>query len=374
MSRSRPIFHLDSERGLRGGERQLLYLAEALRARGRRCVVYARAGAELAAESRRRALETRTLPYLWEWDPLSAAKLAFDAAREGAVLHAHTGHAAGVAALAASAPRVVHRRVDFPVSGASARWKYGRASRVVAVSRAIADILASAGTPPDRVSVVPDAIPATPEECRWAGVDERLFARPSAEERESLRARLRQELGLPGTAVLVGNLAALVPHKDHDTLIAAALLARMRRPELHFLIAGQGPEEKRLFESLKRMNLLGKVLLVGQREPAPLLKALDLYVQSSWGEGMGSVLLEAMACGVPIAATRAGGIPELVEDGATGLLVPPRDPEALAAAILRLSDDAGLGKRLADEARARLPRFGLKSMAERMEAIYDSLD
>ena len=373
MSRSRPIFHLDGERGLRGGERQLLYLAEALRGRGRRNVVYARPGSELAGESRRRGLETRTLPYFSEWDPFSAAKLAFDASREGAILHAHTAHAAGVAALAGSR-RVAHRRVDFEVSGASARFKYGRAGRVVAVSGAIKAVLERAGTPAERIAVVPDAIPASAEECRWAGVDEKLFAPPSAEERESLRARLRQELGLPGTAVLVGNLAALVPHKDHDTLLAAALLARMKRPDLHFLIAGTGPEKERLFGSLKRMNLLGKVLLIGQREPAPLLKALDLYVQSSWGEGMGSVLLEAAACGVPIAATRAGGIPEVVVDGETGLLAPPRDPESLAVAIRKLADEPALAERLADEGRARLPRFGLTRMAERMEEIYDSLD
>ena len=130
------LYHVDGERGLRGGERQLLYLACALRARGRRGVVYARAGGELEAEARRLGLETRSLPFLASWDPLSAARLARDARREGALIHAHTAHAAGLAALAslAGVRFVAHRRVDFPVGGPSAALKYGRARAVVAVS------------------------------------------------------------------------------------------------------------------------------------------------------------------------------------------------------------------------------------------------
>ena len=88
---------------------------------------------------------------------------------------------------------------------------------------------------------------------------------------------------------------------------------------------------------------------------------------------MGSVLIEAAACGVPIAATTAGGIPEVVEHGATGLLVAPRQPEALADALLKLCDDRALAGRLADEGLRRLPRFGLTRMASDMEKIYDSL-
>ena len=130
----------------------------------------------------------------------------------------------------------------------------------------------------------------------------------------------------------------------------------------------------KLFESIKRMGLLGKVILMGHREnPEPILKALDIYVQSSWGEGMGSVLIEAAACGIPIAATTAGGIPEVVTDGETGLLVAPRNPEAMATNLIRLIDDAELRRGLAAEGRARVSRFGLTRMANEMEKIYDLL-
>jgi hypothetical protein len=176
----RPIYHLDGEPGFRGGERQLLYLAAALRVRGRRGVVCARAGGELEAEARRQGFET---------DSRCAPALVWRARREGAVIHAHTGHAAGIAALAAWAgvPAVSHRRVDFPVSGLSARLKYGAAGRVVCVSNAIAEIMRSAGAPGSRLAVIPDGLPVTAQESRWAAIDAARFAPPSSEERAASR-------------------------------------------------------------------------------------------------------------------------------------------------------------------------------------------
>jgi len=367
MKRRSTLYHLDGERGFRGGERQLLYLAAALRARGRRNVVYARSGEELWSEARRQGFETR---------PLSLFGLLRDARREGAVIHAHTGRTAGfgIAAAAAGVPFVAHRRVDFPVGFVAARMKYGLAGKTVAVSNAIARVLEESGVGDANVAVIPDGLPVTAEEAAWTQTDAARYRPPKPAEKESCRRALAAELGIDPTLAWVGNLAALVPHKDHDTLLAAAVVVLLKRPRTRFLIAGRGPEEARLLESIKRMGLLGRVLLIGHRhDPVPVLKALDVYAQSSWGEGMGSVLIEAAACGVPIAATTAGGIPEVVESGATGLLARPRDPEALAAAILELADDRARAERFAAEGRKRLPRFGLTRMAADMEKIYDAL-
>ncbi len=363
----RPIYHLDAEPGLRGGERQLLYLAAALRARGRENLICSRPGGELEAEARRQGFATASA---------SAFSLVRRARAQGAIVHAHTGHAAGTAAWAswAGVPVVSHRRVDFPVKGLSARWKYGAAGKVVCVSKAIAEIMKAAGTPAAKLAVIPDGLPVTAEESKWAGVDPERFSPPTAERRAACRRELAAEFNFPQDALLIGNLAALVPHKDHAALLAAAVIVLLQRPKVKFLIAGRGPEEEALFESIKRMGLLGKVILLGHREdPVPLLKALDIYVQSSWGEGMGSVLIEAAACGVPIAATTAGGIPEVVEDGGSGLLVEPRNPEAMANNLIRLIDDGPLRLRLAAEGRKNLGRFGLTRMANEMEKIYDAI-
>jgi glycosyltransferase involved in cell wall biosynthesis len=369
------VLHVDGERGLRGGERQLLHLAGALRARGHRGIVVARRGAELAGAARAAGLEAVELPLMGELDFLSATRLAALARREGAIVHAHSAHACGTAALAglAGVPVVMHRRVDFPVSGSSARFKYGMAGKVVAVSRAIAAILRGAGLPEAKLAVVPDAIPVDDEEAAWSDGLEPLRP-PTPERRKASREAIRQEFGITPDMPLIGNMAALVPHKDHDTLLAAAVIVLLKRPEARFLVCGSGPEEERLREEALRMGLARKLVFAGQRADGPeLMRGFDLYCQSSWGEGMGSVLIEAMAAGVPIAATTAGGIPEVVEDGVSGLLAPPRDPEALAAALLRLLEDEPLRRRLAAAGRERLPRFGLRSMAQAIEEVYAAI-
>lgn len=376
MPRRSTFYHVDGERGFRGGERQLLYLAAALRANGRRNVVYCRAGRELEAEARRQGFEVRGLPFFCELDLYSASRLAADARREDAVIHSHTGHAAGVGALAslAGVPFVAHRRVDFPVGAVARVFKYGCAARTVAVSQAIADILVGSGLPREKIAVVPDGIPVGAEENAWCQADADRYKPPTPEKRNHYRRILSEELRIDPAMTWIGNLAALVPHKDHDTLLAAAVLVLHKRPNARFIIAGRGPEEPRLAAAVERLGLAGKAFLVGHREDAaPLLKSLDVYVQSSWGEGMGSVLIEAAACGVPRAATTAGGIPEVVADGETGLLVEPRNPEALADAIVRLIDDRALAKRLVERGLSGLGRFGLKRMAADMERIYDAI-
>ncbi|MBI3553649.1 MAG: glycosyltransferase [Elusimicrobia bacterium] len=373
------VFHVDGERGLRGGERQLVYLACALRERGHRNVVVCRADSPLSDRARAARLEVRTLPFCCEWDPYTAFRLSlWTRCAENPVLHAHTGHAASLVGLASflhRVPTVLHRRVDFSLNtAASGPLKYGRAERVVAVSEAVRRILVDDGVDARKVSVVADGLPADEEECLWTGTAPHEFAPPSWDSRQAARQKVAKEFGVEPKAPWVGNLAALVPHKDHDTLIAAALIAVLKRPDLVFLIAGEGPEEERLLAQIKKMGLLGRVLLLGHRDdPVSLLKCLDVFVLSSSGEGMGSVLLEAAACGVPVAATRAGGIPEIIVDRETGLLCPPRDPETLAQNIETLIADQKLARRLALQGIKNLPRFGLKRMAEQMETIYEAL-
>ncbi len=367
MKRRSTLYHLDGERGFRGGQRQLLYLAAALRARGRRNVVYCRPGGELEVEATGQGFEVRSL---------STFGLMRDARREGAVVHAHTGRTAGFGPWAAigGIPFVAHRRVDFPVGFAAARWKYGLAAKTVAVSKAIAGILRTAGLRDESIAVIPDGLPLTAQEAAWTQTKAGRYAPANAADRKEYRRLLGREFSFDPGLALIGNLAALVPHKDHDTLLAAAVIVLLKRPKAVFLIAGRGPEEARLRAAIDGMGLTGKVLLLGHRaDPLPLLKALDVYVHSSWGEGMGSVLIEAEACGVPIAATAAGGIPEVVESGVTGQLVRPRDPEALAGAVVELLDDRVRAQRFAVAGLKRVSRFGLTRMAGDMEEIYDAI-
>ncbi|MBI3548322.1 MAG: glycosyltransferase [Elusimicrobia bacterium] len=316
------------------------------------------------------------LPFLMEWDPFSAAALRRSAAAAAArgfvpMLHAHTAHAAAVASLAARAggpAYVAHRRVDFPASsGLSARLKYGPAHAVIAVSGYVAHILSKDGVSHLKIRVVPDAVPFGAAEAKLAGAAELLPPAPS--ERAVLRSTLCPEA--PAGALWIGNLAALVPHKDHETLLKAFAQVRAARADARLFILGQGPLRGRLEALARSMKLQDAVRFLGYVERAhDWMRAFDVYAHSSWGEGMGSVLLEAMAAGVPIAATSAGGIPEVVESERSALLSPPRDPKVLAQNALRLAGDEALRRKLSEAGRARLEAFSVAKLGERTLQAY----
>jgi glycosyltransferase involved in cell wall biosynthesis len=169
---------------------------------------------------------------------------------------------------------------------------------------------------------------------------------------------------LPKDAPLVGNVARLAPQKDHATLIEAARLV----PGARFAIVGDGE----LRADLERRAEGLSVVFTGARDDVPdLLASFDVFAFPSLYEGLCVAVIEAQAAGVPVVATPVGGIRETVVDGETGLLVPPRNPQALAAAIRRLLDDRELAHRLADEARRRVgKRFSEQRMVEETLRVY----
>src|SRR4029078_5141700 len=141
----------------------------------------------------------------------------------------------------------------------------------------------------------------------------------------------------------VDSVAALVPHKGQRHLIEAAAAVVRQCPDARFVIAGEGGLRPMLERHIKEHRLEKHVFLLGFRpDVLSVHKAFDVFVMSSVTEGLGTSLLDAMACGQPIVATTAGGMPEVVADGRTGLLVPPRDHDAMAAAIVRLLRDRRL--------------------------------
>src|SRR5205085_8555021 len=150
----------------------------------------------------------------------------------------------------------------------------------------------------------------------------------------ALPVNVHETFFLPHHAPVVGNVGALVPHKGQRHLIEAAHLVVQKLPDVRFVILGEGELREGLERLVKEYRLEKHVLLPGFRtDVLGCLKSFDLFVMSSVTEGLGTSLLDAMACSRPIVATRAGGIPEVVEDDVTGLLVPPRDHAAMADAI-----------------------------------------
>lgn len=352
------ILHIDTERGWRGGERQALWLAAGLARAGHWSLVAARGGEPLAQRTREAGLDVLELAPAFEGDPRAVLALRRAIRRQRIdVVHAHTGHAVGLGALATvgtRAPLVVSRRVDFPLrDNAGTRWKYGRAALVIAISHAVADVLTRGGLPAEKIAVVPDATDVT------------RSITPAS--RDTLRA-----LGVPDGAPLVVQVAQLVGHKDPLTFVRALAAARREVPAVHGIMAGDGPLRAGVEAEVARLSSGDAVHVAGYRTDADsLLAAADVVTLSSREEGMGSVLVDALLLGKPIAATRAGGIPEVVEDGVSGLLAPVGDTDALGHAIARLLIDRALAQRLGAAARARSAEFSVEKMTERTVALYE---
>lgn len=251
---------------------------------------------------------------------------------------------------------VASRRVDFHLKkNAFSRWKYRHIDVFIAVSKVIARILVEDGIPADRIEVVHDGVPI--------GTIDKTEA-----------ADVHKELWLPHGAPVIGNVAALVPHKGQKDLIAAAAKVVRAIPDARFVILGDGELRPALDQQIRSLGLDRHVFLAGFRPDAlALQKSFDIFVMSSITEGLGSSMLDAMACGTPVVGTRAGGIPEAIEHGRTGLLVAPHHPDELAAAIVRLLKDPALRASLGAAARTHVESaFSVDHMVDGTLAVYKS--
>ena len=356
--------HVDTARTWRGGQNQVLVTVLGLRAAGHRAALVAHPTGDL----RQRADEGLDLVALaprTEMDLHAAWRLSRVIRQwRPDVVHAHDSHGVAMAAIAlsmsvepAKPPLVVSRRVDFHLRrSALSRWKYRQVACFICASDAI------------RRMLVADGIPAMLTVTVHEGIDlGRIAAAPPA--------MLRNELWLPHEAPLVGNVAALVPHKGQRHLIEAAAIVVGQQPDARFIIAGEGELRSSLEHQIKHHHLEKHVMLAGFRpDVLSLHKAFDIFVMSSVTEGLGTSLLDAMACAKPVVATNVGGIPEVVVDGETGFLVAARDRPAMATAIVRLLKDRDLRERMGA---AGLARVQQKFSAERMVAetvrVYERL-
>ncbi|MGH7519838.1 MAG: glycosyltransferase [Gemmatimonadales bacterium] len=309
------VLQVDSGREWRGGQHQVGLLCRELGHDAEiEQVLITKQDSELA---RRAAADGTTVAgTTWEigldpraWWHLRRTISAF----QPDIIHVHDSHALTLAAtVALGRTLVATRRVDFHV-GRFGAWR--RPDRIIAVSDAVRQMLISDGIATDAITVVPDGI--DPDEIRRAAV-------PALD--------IRSQLRLPAKALLAVNAAALVDHKDQRTLIRAARYARSLEPQLHWVIAGEGPLRAALTAEIAKLELQGRVHLVGWIDRIEALIAeASIFVMSSKTEGLGSVILNALALGRPVVATAAGGIPEILPAEA---LVPPGAAEALAQKVV----------------------------------------
>ncbi len=358
--------HVNTEPTWRGGELQTLLLLRGLRELGHRAHLVCPAGTPLSARAAAEGIEVFNLPLRGEIDVLSAFGLR-KLIRRGAyrIIHAHTSHGHTLAALAAMGTKakvVVSRRVDFSIYRRSffglngLKYRFG-CHRIIAVSEAVKRVLVGDGVPPEKITVV------------HSGVDPARF---------SLRAPpepLPADLEIPPDAPLVLNTAHLTPHKGQIHLIRAFPMILQSVPRAYLCIAGTGELADLLNKEVEKLGIAEKVRLPGFRTDVEvLLRNATVFVMSSVEEGLGTAVLDAFLAGVPVVATTAGGLPEMIENRVNGLLVPPADPEALAKAVVQLLRNPRLRLKLAKAGRETvLKRFTYRSTVAGTLRVYEEL-
>jgi glycosyltransferase involved in cell wall biosynthesis len=208
-----------------------------------------------------------------------------------------------------------------------------------------------------------------------SAIDLAAFAAPAdpvvlAEQRRAARAAL----GLPAAVPVVGTVGRLADQKDPETWLAAARLVVDAVPDVRFVWIGDGPLRPAVEAAVRRADLHGSVVLAGVRGDVPrLLRALDVFALSSRWEGLPRTVVEAMASGVPVAATAVDGVVEVIDDGRTGRLVPPGDPAALARAVTTLLDDPPRRDAIGSAATERVREFDAAEMLARLERLYQEV-
>lgn len=354
------IMHIEAGRHLYGGARQVCYLIDGLVAEGLENVLVCARGSEIAGVVPDATV--MELPMGGDLDVFWARPLRkLIEAYEPAVVHVHSRRGAdlvgGRCAQRAGVPAVLTRRVDSREPALWARLKYWPYSVVAAISSAVeSELVDHVGLDPARVVRVASA------------VDSERY-RPESVARE----RLAEIFGIRSAAIVVGAVAQLIPRKGHALLLDCMPEVIARHPEVQVLCFGRGPRERALSRQIAGRGLGDHVRLAGFRDDlAELMPGLDLLVHPALREGLGVAVLEAMSAGVPVVASNAGGIPDIIEHERSGLLFAAGDPHALRGGVLRMLGDEVLRIRLARAGRERVEtRFSVRSMSRRYVEVYN---
>lgn len=350
--------HVDTERRWGGGENQLLLLARGMLRRGHEVVIAAHPEGELLRKATALDISCHELSVSGDADASAARRLRGIIRRcRPDIVHMHTAHAHGVGALACVGMRdilrVVSRRVPFPISkGPASLLKYRKgADAYVAVCRAAKKELLAAGVKDNIITIVHSGI----------DVDAISAVEPAV------------DLPFGKDAVVVGTAGALVKAKAHHVLVdAAKQISKTADVDIHFAIAGEGPLRKELKTQVESCKIEDRFHLLGHMDDAPaVIRRYDVFVLTSSNEGIPNAVLEAMALSKPVVAFATGGLPEIVVDGRTGILVPLGDTNAFAAATGDLISDGGKRERMGQEGLRRAKEeFSAEGMVDATLSVY----
>jgi glycosyltransferase involved in cell wall biosynthesis len=343
------ILHVDSGRSWRGGQRQVFLLATGLRDLGYRTLIVAPTGSPLIRRADQAGLPTYRLTLRGEWDIRSARELRAVAREWNAdVVHAHDARSHSIARIALIGKRktrlIVTRRVVFPPKQVRLKYRYG-VDTFIAISHAVKAVMVKAGIPADRIEVVYSGVPAP------------QVKRPR---------NWRRERGWPASTVICGIVGAMTQEKGLDMVagIARRLPGELFRRTRLVLLGGKG-------KGVTTVSGVEGFDAGFVEEIHDAVSGLDVLWHPARSEGLGTSVIDAMALGIPPIAFAVGGLPEVIEDGKSGLLVPAGDLTGFVRAAAALISDDGLRSMLAEGARQRAREFDSRRMIERTAEVYN---
>ncbi len=346
------VLQLDSGASWRGGQRQVLLLALGLRERGHEPFLIGSPGSPLVEKARAAGLAVAAIPMAADWDVRAARRIRARMRAWGVdLVHAHDARSHALAMIALlgrnEMPLVVTRRVPFPPR--SVRVKYGsRVTRFIAISGAVKDAMIEGGIDPARISIVHSGIAH-----REGKVEPRDW---------------RSELGWESGSVVAGIVGAMTAEKGIDFLqaIGDAMPPAARKKARVILLGGTaGAIHEAGGLTVHSAGFVSDI--------DPAVQGLDVLWHPSRAEGLGTSVIDAMSLGVPPVAFATGGLPEVIEDNISGILVAPGDPAAFAIAAARMIDDPELRARLGRGAMQRSKTFDALEMTKGTEAVYDEV-
>lgn len=362
MTHQLTILHTESSLGWGGQENRTLNELITMRERGHRCLLAVQPGAKLGVRARETGFETFEIKMRGVLDlPAILDFRCLITTEKVQVVNTHSSKDTLVAGLAVRSmlfgrPRLVRtRHLALPIT--STFTYSGLPDHVVTVSAFVGEYLVSAGVPRHKITAVPTGIDLT----RYQHVPD--------------GGTLKAELGLSPENVLIGTVAILRKKKGHAELLEAVPAILAQHPEARFVFAGDGPQTDNLTRRISEMGLQDKVFMLGlRRDVMNVLQSLDIFVLPTHQEALGTAFIEASAMGLPCIGTNVDGVPEVVADGKTGLLVPAQNSEAIAAAILTLLDNPEQRQKMGQAASARVRQiFSRQAMAQGMEQVYQNL-
>lgn len=358
------VLHISSPKTWRGGEQQLMYLVDELSKMGVWQVVMCPFNSEVHKYCLKHHINHVTYYKRFSANPMVAFRVSHVCKREQIeMIHVHDSHAHNFAVLSSvltnnELPIVVSRRVDFPVQGTAVsafKYNHPRIKRIICVSHAIRDIMDEFIEEKSKLCVV------------HSGVNLEKFNRETGR-------KLRDEFEISDDHLLIGNVAALAPHKDYPTFVRTAKRLIDAGLKVKFLAIGEGPSRKEAENAITEHQMEDHVILTGFRNDIiEVLPELDMFLITSKTEGLGTSILDALVAGVPVVATNAGGIGEIITHEKNGLLCPVGDDEALAAAVQRMSADKALQERFIQEGKAVAETFSKTETARKTKAIYEEV-